>query len=78
VSNIERAPGGAHMYPLDDFIILMSKTADLILDKKLTADNIEAKLEEISALNMKMRAFRDKEYERLRAASPNNSFNAPP
>jgi hypothetical protein len=73
-TNIERTPGGAYMYPLDDFIILMSKTADLVLDKKLTADNIESKLEEISALNMKIRAFRDRELEQLQADGSSKSY----
>lgn len=66
-SNIEKRPGGGQLYPLEDFILLMSKSADLIFDKKLTAKNIEASLEEIGAMNMKMREYRDKEYERLNA-----------
>ncbi len=47
----------------------MSKSSDLIFDKKLTAENIQAKLAEIGTMNMKMREYRDKEYEQLRAAA---------
>jgi len=71
-ANIEKTPGGGYLYPLEDFIILMSKTADLVLDTKLSAENIEAKLTELGTLNMKMRAYRDKELEQLRRGTELN------
>ena len=75
VSNVEKTPGGGYVYPVDDFILIMSKTADLILDKNLNSENIEAKLEEISAMNMKMRQHRDKQLELLKKAASNKSMD---
>lgn len=74
---LRSTPSGGHQLPLTDYIIVMSKYADMALDKNLTSENIESKLEEIGNIDMKIRAYREKQMKELKKLYedfPNNDI----
>src|ERR1044072_4826536 len=57
---VARDPRALSLLPIDDHIIHMMKFAELVLDQKVDASNIEQKLQELNQLTKKILTCREK------------------